>query len=48
MVPAVTADDLKNVGVAAFRLAVNDAGRLTAEHHRPAKPRFVTGLHAAP
>jgi hypothetical protein len=45
MITAVAADDLKRIGIAAFRAAVHDANRLAAENHRPAMPGLVTGHH---
>jgi hypothetical protein len=45
MVTAVAADDLECVGVAAFRLAPDEADRLAAEDDRPAEPELITGHH---
>jgi hypothetical protein len=46
MVAAVAADDLEHLGVAALRLARDDADRLAAQHDRPAVPGLITGHHA--
>jgi len=46
MVTALAADDLERVAVAAFRTAFHDADRLTAQDHRPAESRLITGHHA--
>jgi hypothetical protein len=43
MVPALAADQLVRVGVAAFHLARHDPDRLAAQHHRPAE-LGLTGL----
>src|SRR5262249_20288755 len=48
IVTAVAADELKRVGVAAFRLAFHDAGRLAPQNGRPAMPWLITGLHTLP
>src|SRR6266480_2386111 len=42
MVPAVAADEFKHAGVAAFRPALHDAGRLAPQNHRPAMPLLAT------
>ena len=46
MVTAVAADDLERVGVAAFRLARHDAGRLAPQDHRPVLAGLQASLHA--
>jgi hypothetical protein len=48
MVTAVAADDLKQIGVTAFRLAVDHADRLAPENHRPAAGGPITDRHACP
>jgi hypothetical protein len=45
IITAVTADDLERVGVAAFRPAVHDAGRLATENGRPAIAGLVMCHH---
>jgi hypothetical protein len=46
IITAIAADDLKHVAVAAFGLALHDAGRLAPENGRPAMPWVITGLHS--
>ena len=48
IVTAIAADELIRVGVAAFRPAADDPGRLAPENHRPVLPRLTMGYHACP
>jgi hypothetical protein len=45
MVTAVTADEFPRIGVAALHLALNDAGRLAPQNHRPPQRRLITRPH---
>jgi hypothetical protein len=42
IVTAVAADDLLQVGVGAFCMAVHDSGRLAPQNHRPAVSGLIT------
>ena len=48
IVTAIAADELIRVGVAAFRPAADEAGRLAPEHQRPVLPRRTMDHHARP
>jgi hypothetical protein len=47
MVTTVTADQLPRIGIATVHPALNDAGRLTPQNHRPAQPRLIICPHGA-
>ena len=46
VIPAVAADDLELLGVAAFRAALHHAGRAAAQHHGPAMGELMLVSHA--
>jgi hypothetical protein len=46
IIPAVAADQLVRVGVAAFRSALHDAVRLAPQYHCPAAPGLTMVIHA--
>ena len=45
MVTAVTADELIRAGIAALHSALDDAGWLAPQHHRPPQPRLIMRPH---
>jgi hypothetical protein len=45
VIPAVAADQLVQVGIATFWLAVHDAAWLTPQDYRPAMPRLAMVIH---
>ena len=47
IIAAVAADDLEYVGVAAFRVPRNDAGRPASQYHRPVNPWTAKDCHRA-
>ena len=47
IIAAVAADDLEHVGVAAFHVARNDAGRPASQHHRPVNSWIAADCHRA-
>jgi hypothetical protein len=47
IIAAVAADDLEHVGVAAFHVARNDAGRPASQYHRPVNSWMAEDCHRA-